>query len=84
MRTSYNQCHSNLIVVSYHQPLDPIMDIYDRHTFDLKPRVDVCTRMDFVPVEKVYLGILLILPECGIMCHCGLLVYLYGLALGTN
>ena len=39
MRTSYRQCHSNLILVPSHITLDPMMDIYDGNTFDLKTRV---------------------------------------------
>ena len=49
MRTSSRQCHSNLILVTYHKPLDTMMDLYYDHTFDLKTRVDVWMRMDVIP-----------------------------------
>ena len=49
--TSSSQCHSNLILVPSHKPLDPMMDLYDGHTFDLKTRVDTWMRMDVIPEE---------------------------------
>ena len=61
MRTRYIQCHSNLILVPSHKPLDPMMDLYDGYTFDLKKGY-IWMRIDVVPVEKVSLGMLLRLP----------------------
>ena len=49
--TSSSQCHSKLTLVPYHKPLDPIMDLYDGQTFDLKTRVDIWTRMHVISVE---------------------------------
>ena len=51
MRTSYSKFHSNLILVPPHKPLDPMMDLYDGHNFDLKTRVDIWMRIDVVPLE---------------------------------
>ena len=45
------QCHSKLIMVPYHKPLDPMMDIYGGQTIDLKKRVYIWMRMDVVLVE---------------------------------
>ena len=33
------------------KPPDPVKDIYDGQTYDLKTRVDIWTSMDVVPVE---------------------------------
>ena len=50
-RKSSSQCHSNLVLVPSCKPPDPVKDIYDGQTYDLKTRVDIWTRMDVVPVE---------------------------------
>ena len=34
-----------------HKPLDPMMDLYNGQTFDLKKRVDIWMRMDVIPIE---------------------------------
>ena len=51
MRKSSSQCHSKLILVPSHKPLDTMMYIYDGQTFDLKTRVDIWMRMDVISVE---------------------------------
>ena len=33
------------------KPPDPVKDLYEGQTYDLKTRVDIWTRMDEVPVE---------------------------------
>ena len=53
MRTRFFQCHNNPVFVPPRKPPDPVKDIYDGHTCDLKTRVDIWTRMDVVPVEYV-------------------------------
>ena len=62
MSTSSNQCHSKLILVTSHEPPDHIMDICDGQNIDLKIRVDIWMRMDLIPVESGYFGMLLKLP----------------------
>ena len=59
MSTISNQCHSKLILVPYHKPLDPIMDLYDGQKIDLKTRVDIWMSMDVIPVEYGSFGMLL-------------------------
>ena len=49
--TSSSQCHNNPVLVSPRKPPDPVKDLYDSQIYDLKTRVDICTRMDVVPVE---------------------------------
>ena len=51
LRTSSSQCHNNPVLVPPGKPSDPVKDIYDGQTYDLKTRVDTWTRMDVVPVE---------------------------------
>ena len=51
MSTSPSQCHNNPVLVPPRKPLDPVKDLYDGHTYDLKTRVDIWTRMDVEPVE---------------------------------
>ena len=51
MRTRSNKCHSKLMLVPSHKPLDTIMDIYDGQKFDLKTRVYVWMRMDVITLE---------------------------------
>ena len=48
---SSNQCHNNPILVPYRKTHDPVNDLYDGHTYDLKIRVDIWTSMYVVPVE---------------------------------
>ena len=45
------QCHNNPVLVPPRKPPDPVNDLYDGQTYDLKSRVDIFTRMDVVPVE---------------------------------
>ena len=51
LKTSYSQCHNNPVFVPPRKPPDPVKDIYDGQTHDLKTRVYIWTRMDVVPVE---------------------------------
>ena len=51
LRTSSSQCHNYPILVPSCKPPDPVKDLYDGHTYDLKTRVDIWTRIDVVPVE---------------------------------
>ena len=51
LRTGSTQCHSNPVLVPPRKPPDPVKDFYDSQTYDLKIRVDICMRMDVVPVE---------------------------------
>ena len=51
LMTSSSQCHNNQVLVPPRKPPDPVKDIYDGQTYDLKTRVDIWTRMDAVPVE---------------------------------
>ena len=48
---SSSQCHSNPFLVPSSKPPDPVKYLYDGHTYNLKKRVDICMRMDVVPVE---------------------------------
>ena len=50
LRTSSIQCHNNPVLVPPWKPPDPVKDLYDGQTYDLKTRVDIWTRMDVVPV----------------------------------
>ena len=50
---SSSQCHNNPVLVPLCKPPDPMKDIYDGNTYDLKTRVDIWMRMDVVPVEYV-------------------------------
>ena len=45
------QCQSNPVLVTPSKPPDPVKDLYDGMTCDLKTRVDIWTRMDVVPAE---------------------------------
>ena len=49
--TSSIQCHSNPVLVPPRKPPDPVNDLYDSQTYDLKKRVGIWTRMDVVPVK---------------------------------
>ena len=49
--TSVTLNYSELILVPFHKPLDPMMDLYDGQKIDLKTRVDIWMRMDVIPVE---------------------------------
>ena len=51
MMTSFNHCHNNPVLVPPRKLPDPVKDLYDGQTYDLKTRVDICTRMDIIPVE---------------------------------
>ena len=52
LSTSSIQCHNNSVLVPTRKPPDPVKDLYDGQTYDLKTRVDIWTRMDVVPVEN--------------------------------
>ena len=45
------QCNNNPVLVPPCKPPDPVKDLYDGQTYDLKKRVDIWTSMDIVPVE---------------------------------
>ena len=49
-RTRSSQFHNNPVMVPPYKPPNPVGDIYDGHTYDLKTRVDIWTSMDVVPV----------------------------------
>ena len=51
LRKRFIQCHNNPFLVPPRIPPDPMKDLYDGQTYDLKTRVDIWTRMDVVPVE---------------------------------
>ena len=51
LRTSSSQCHNNPVLFLPRKPPDPVKNLYDGHTYELKTRVDIWTRMDVVPVE---------------------------------
>ena len=51
MKRISSQCHSKLILVPSHKPLDPMMYLYDGQTFDLKIMVDIWMRIDMNTVE---------------------------------
>ena len=51
MRTISSQFHNNQVLVSPRKPPDPVKDIYDVQTYELKTRVYIWTRIDVVPVE---------------------------------
>ena len=51
LSTSSSQCHNNPFLVPPRKPPDPVKDIYHGHTYDLKKRMDIWTRVDMVPVE---------------------------------
>ena len=51
LRTISIQCHNNPVFVPLCKPPDHVKDIYEVHTFDLKTRVGIWTKMDVVPVE---------------------------------
>ena len=53
LRTSSSQCHNNPDLVPPRKPPDPVKDIYDSQTYDLKTRLDIWMMMDVVPVEYV-------------------------------
>ena len=51
LRTSSSQCHNKPVLVPPRKPPDPMKDLYDGQTYNLKTRVDIWTSMDIVPVE---------------------------------
>ena len=51
MSKSSIQCQNNPVLIPPLKPPDPVKDIYDGQTYDLKTRVDIWTRMDVVPVD---------------------------------
>ena len=51
LMTSSSQCHNNPVLVPPRKPPDPVKDLYDGQIYDLKTRVNICTRMDVVPIE---------------------------------
>ena len=53
LRKSSSQCHNNPVLIPPRKPPNHVKDLYDGHTYDLKTRVDIWTRMEVVPVEYV-------------------------------
>ena len=53
LSTSSSQCHNNTVLVPPRKPPNPVKDLYDGQTYDLKTSLDIWTRMDIVPVEYV-------------------------------
>ena len=53
LRTNSKQCHNNPVLVPPRKPPDPVKDLYDGQTYDLKTSVDIWTRVDVVPVDYV-------------------------------
>ena len=53
MRKSSSQCPNNPVMVPPRKPPNPVKDIYDGQTYELKTRVYIWTRMDIVPVNYV-------------------------------
>ena len=53
LRTSFSHCHNILVLVPPRKPPEPVKDIYDGQTYDLKTRVDMWTSIYVVPVEYV-------------------------------
>ena len=51
LRKISSQCHSNTVLVPPRKPPDPVKDLYDDQTYDLKTRVDIWTIMDVFTVE---------------------------------
>ena len=51
LSTSSSQCHNNPVFFPPSKPPDPVKDIYEGQTYDLKTRVDIWTRIYVVPVE---------------------------------
>ena len=49
--TSSSQCHNNPVCVPPRNLPDPMKDLYDSNTYDLKIKLDIRTRMDVVTVE---------------------------------
>ena len=49
--TSSSQYHNNPVLVTPRKPSNPVKDLYDGQTYDLKTRVDILMRMDVVPVD---------------------------------
>ena len=50
-RKSSTQCHNKPVLVPPRKPPDPVKDLYDGQTYDLKTRVYIWTRVDVVLVE---------------------------------
>ena len=51
MRKSSSQCPNNPVMVPPRKPPNPVKDIYDGQTYELKTTVEIWMRMDVVPVE---------------------------------
>ena len=51
LRKISSQCQNKPVLVPTHKPPNPVRDIYDGKTYDLKKRVGIWTRMDVVTVE---------------------------------
>ena len=51
LRTRSSQFHNNPVLVPPRKPPDPVKDLYDGQTYNLKTRLDIWTRMEVVPVE---------------------------------
>ena len=51
LRISSSQCHSNPVLFLPCKTPDPVKDLYDGHTYDLKTGVDVWIRIDVFQVE---------------------------------
>ena len=45
--------HSNPVLFPPIKPPDPVKDIYDGHTYDLKTRLDKFMRVDVAPMQYV-------------------------------
>ena len=51
LRTSSRQCHNKPVLVLPRKPHDPVKDLYEGQTYDLKTRVDIWTRIYIIPVD---------------------------------
>ena len=51
LRTRFSQCHNNPVFVPPRKPPNPVKDLCDGQTYDLKTSVNIWTRIDLVPVE---------------------------------
>ena len=56
LRISSSQCHNNQVFVPPRKPPKSVKDLYDSHTYDLKTRVDIWTRMDIMSLQYEILG----------------------------
>ena len=51
LRTGTSQCHSNPVFFPNSKPPDPMKDLYEGQTYDLKTRLVIWKRMDVVTLE---------------------------------